>query len=198
MSERKRRALVDMQSGTFGRGGEIIDWTYYDSGILAVATLVHRLFTVPLGGGAPAKTLDRTNMTTAGQMPQGQRLRSGALRLWIVSAAALGTAAVQLFYDMLRQSTLEIVVPGQDVLGQWTLAEILGASTLLAITPTVAGDNLPVIMPRYTGVKVINVPIVLSALTPFEVRITHHVAVNVALANMLIYAGISGRLQRSN
>ena len=60
-----------------GAGGEILDKTIYDTAILAAATTVHRLFTVPLGGGAPAKTLDRTNMTQGGQMPQGQNLAVG-------------------------------------------------------------------------------------------------------------------------
>lgn len=190
--------LARLARGTYGRGGEVLDYTFYDSAVLAAATLVHRLFSVPLGGGAPAKTLDRTNQTQAGMMPQGQNLVVRAIKLWYASANAFATADVQTFYTMLRSSTLEILLPGKDSMGTWNISEILGAATLTAMTPTVAGDNIPLISPRFHGVLPLNTPLVLAALTPFEVRITHHVAVGAALADDLLFVGLTGTLQRAN
>lgn len=195
---RKVGNLARLARGTYGKGGEILDWTYYDSAILAAATTVHRLFTVALGGGAPAKTLDRTNMTTAGQMPQGQNLAVRAIKIWIATANALATADVQTFYTMLRTATVELILPGKDSMGQWNMAEVLGAATLTALTPTAAGDNIPIVQPRFHGILPLNTPLVLAALTPFEVRITHHTASGAALDGDLLFVGLTGTLQRAN
>lgn len=196
MNGSRKQALERLQAGTYGTEGERIDWTYYDTATLAAATTTHRLFTNPLGAGG--KTLDLTNLTQAGQIPQGQNLQVKAIKLMYKTAAAKATAAVQNFYDMLSQTTISIKLQNKDSMGQWTLQEISGASTLFALTPTAAGDNIPVIQPRYHSIFLLNNKITLAALTPFEVTMIHHTAVNAALAGDLVKIGLAGSLIRVN
>lgn len=194
----KNRVLQDLQAGTYGSGGELIDWSYYDTATLAVATTVHRLFTIGLGGGAVPKTLQTTNMTTGGSIPQGQNFTVHAIKVFYNTNNALATADVLAFYNMLKNTTVEVILPGKDSLGTWVLQELFGMSVAAAVVPTVAGDNLDFNTPRYHGVFPLNIPLVLAALTPFELRMTHHVAVTAGLADDRIQISLSGKLRRSS
>jgi hypothetical protein len=192
----KPSVLQKLQRGTYGAGGEKIDWTYWDTLVLATATTMFRLFVNPLGSGG--KTLADTNMTSAGVMPQGQHLTVHALKLFYVSNAAHNTAAVQSLYSFLRATTLEFIIPGKYTIGQWTLAEMMGTSSLFAVTPTAAGDNIPLIQPTFKGVFPLNTPITLAALTPFEVQIQMHVASAAGLDGDRVLVGLNGKLLRSS
>lgn len=190
----RKAALENLQQGTYGSEGEKLDWTYYDSNPLAVATLVNRYFTNPLGSGG--KTLAQTNLTQAGQIPQGQNFTVQAIKIFYRTAAAKATADVSSFYIMLEQTTLSIKLQNKETMGVWTLQELLGSATLFALTPTAAGDNIPLILPKYHGIYPLNNPITLAALTPFEVTVQHHTAVAAALATDVLKIGLAGTLVR--
>lgn len=190
----RKVALENLQQGTYGAEGEKLDWTYYDANPLAVATLTNRYFTNPLGSGG--KTLAQTNLTQAGAIPQGQHMTIRAIKIFYRTAAAKATADVQSFYTMLEQTTVSVKLQNKETMGQWTLQELLGAATLFALTPTAVGDNIPLILPKYHGVYPLNNPIVLAALTPFEVTVQHHTAVAAALAADILKIGLAGTLVR--
>lgn len=192
----REEALTKLQQGTFGEEGEQLEWSYFDTATIAAATLVHRLFTNPLGAGG--KTLADTNLTQAGQMPQGQHLEVNAIKVMYTSDAAKATAAVQNLYDLFTETTISVEIANNKSMGQWTIQELMGAATLFALTPTAAGDNIPLIQPRYTGVYLLNVPIVIAALTPFEVTVTHHVAPAAALADDKLKISLAGILTRAS
>lgn len=190
----RKEALQSLGSGSFGTQGDMLDWSYYDEAVIAVATLTHRLFTNPLGAGG--KTLDQTNLTAAGQIPQGQKLITHAIKIMYTSAAAKTTAAVQEFYTLLTRTTVAIKLQNKETMGLWTLQELLGSATLIAMTPTAAGDNIPLIQPKFHGVFPLNKKLVLAALTPFEVTITHHAAPGATTANDRLKIALSGILSR--
>ena len=190
----RKLALENLQQGTYGAEGERLDWTYYDSNPLAVATLTNRYFTNPLGSGG--KTLAQTNLTLAGQIPQGQNHTVQAIKVFYRTTGAKATAAVNDFYTMLEQTTVSVKLQNKETMGQWTLMELMGAATLFALTPTAAGDNIPLIQPKYHGIFPLNNPIVLAALTPFEVTVTHHTAVAATLATDVLKIGLAGTLVR--
>lgn len=192
----ENRNLTSLQGGSYGAGGEILDWTYYDSFAVSASTLVQRLFTQSLGQGSTPKTLDITNMTNGGSIPQGQRLDVRAIKLFLTSKTALATAAVQKLYTFLSSTTVELIMPGKDSMGTWTLQELLGTCSLLAFTPTVSGDNIPVIEPRFHGIFPLNTVWTLAALTPFEIRVTHQAAPDSSLADLKVQIGLNGRLTR--
>lgn len=190
----RKEALERLSIGTYGTEGDVLDWTYWDEEILAAATLTQRLFTVQLGGAG--KTLAQTNLTTAGQIPQGQKFDVMALKLFYTTSGAKATADVQTWYSMLANTTMSIKLQNKETMGQWTLQEILGMPTQFALTPTVAGDNIPVNLPKYPGIFPLNKKITLAALTPFEVTIVHHVAPGAALNGDSLKVGLSGILTR--
>lgn len=175
---------------------EVLDWTYYDRLLIdgTTPTLVHRLFVTPLGQAG--KTLADTNMVLAGLLPQGQNMKVKAIKFLYVTAAAKATAVVTAFYTMLTRTTLEVIIPGKDSMGTWLLSEVLGVSSLFALTPTAAGDNIPLIQPRFHGIFPLNKAIKIGATQSFEIRITHHVAPAATLDNDRIYIGLNGRLVR--
>lgn len=188
--------LVGLQQGTFGAGGEKLDWTYYDTNVIVAGLTVYGFFQTQLGAGG--KTLDETNLTTAGQIPQGQHLTVHALKIFYTSSGIKGTADVQNLYALLKVTTLEIVLPGKDSMGTWTLQELFGPAIQYAMTPTVAGDNIPQYQPRFHGVFPLNTPLVLAALTPFNLRVTHHIAAPAGLAGDYLMIGLNGKLLRSS
>lgn len=190
----RKDALDKVAVGTYGTEGDELDWSYYDEALIAVATLTHRLFTTPLGSGG--KTLDQTNLTIAGQIPQGQLLDVRAIKIMYTSASAKGTAGVQDFYNLLARTTVSVKLQNKESMGQWTLQELLGASTLIALTPTVAGDQIPIIEPKFHGVFPLNKKIVLAALTPFEVTIAHHAAPAATTVGDRLKVALSGILTR--
>lgn len=190
----RKEALDKVAVGTYGTEGDELDWTYYDEAIIAVAALTQRLFTTPLGSGG--KTLDQTNLTLAGQIPQGQLLDVRAVKVMYTSGATKNTAAVQDLYTLLTRTTVSIKLQNKESMGQWTLQELMGAASLIALTPTAAGDNISIIQPKYHGVFPLNKKIVLAALTPFEVTVQHHVAPATSTANDRLKIGLAGILTR--
>ncbi len=189
------KALTKLQKGSYSdTAAEKLDYSLYDTLSLLSTTLLHRMFLTPLGQNG--KLLSQTNMVLAGQLPQGQNLTIRALKFFYTSADALATADIQTFYTMIKNTTLEFAVPGKENLGQWNLQEIMGAATNVAMTPTVAGDNLPLNQPRFHGVFPLNFPIRIGATQSFEVKIQHHVAPGAALDADQIMISLSGKLIR--
>lgn len=192
------RALENQQRGTYSALGERIDWTYYDFAKIDGTTpvLVHRLFAQGLATG---KTLDQTNMTTSGIIPQGQKLKVFNIKCFYTSRSVKATADLQSLYTMIDTTTFEFKIPGKDSLGTWKLNEMLGLPVMFALTPSVAGDNIPLSsIGRYHGIFPLNVPIPLAALTPFEVKITHHATPATALDNDVFTVGLNGILLRAS
>lgn len=191
--------LLKAQQGTFGTGGEVFDKTYYDTLVLDHAnTAGYAMFTIPQGQGAPAKGYNLTNMISQSQIAQGHKMTVKSIVIRYMTSAIRGTAAVQLIYDALRNLYGKVVIPGKDNIGDWTFAELIGAASLIALTPTTAGDNIPLIAPQFCGVKHLKIPIVLSALTTFSFQVQPIAATDVALDGDFIQIGLRGILRRSS
>lgn len=190
----RETALMKTQIGSYGSEGDEIDMSYWDTAVLATGTRTHRLFTVPLGQAG--KTLDDTNLTVAGQIPQGQNFQVHSIKIFYIGKEVRSDAEVQLIYDVLRMTTITVKLVNKEYMGQWGLFEVLGAASLIAMLPAAAGDNAPMILPRYHGILPLNHPIVLAALTPFEVTMTHHETVNTLLDGDFIKISLAGLMTR--
>lgn len=186
--------MNNLRQGTYSVYGEKLDWTYWDTIVLAYGTTSHRMFTTPLGQSS--KNLDLTNMRLAGMIPTGQRLVTKRIKAMYSTANAFATADVQYFYSMLAQTTVEVIISGKDSLFECTLHELFGAANLCAVTPSVSGDNISIIQPRYHGIYPLNKALILAENTNFEVRVIHQTAHNTALDNDRLTIGLSGILER--
>lgn len=196
MARRTKSALDRLQSdGAYSkRAAEKLDYELWDTISLLSTTLTHRFFVNPLGSGG--KTLADTNMINAGLLPQGQNMKIHSIEVLYMSDTVFGTDDIQLFYTMLKQTTVEFVVPGKDNLGQWILAKLFGMCQIISLTPTAAGDNLPFNLPTFKGIYPLNYPIKIGAVQSFEVRLTHQVAPNASLDGNLLMISLHGRLFR--
>jgi len=188
--------LQQLQQGAFGGDADVKQWSWYDSALVVAAIGTDRLFTNPLGSpiGAGVKNESHTNMTTAGQMPQGIHFSAMAIHFMYSSTAAKATADVQSLYDFFTNTTVELLRASKYSMGQWTVQELLGNATQFALTPTVAGDNIPLNQPRYTGIYPLNEPIVFPALIGIEAEVVRHAAPAAALVNDIFKVSLSGLL----
>lgn len=189
--------MVALQQGTYGVGGNITDWSYYDTIKLNASVRSHTLFKTPLGQGNPSKTLADTNMVT-NTIPQGQKFTAFAVKTFYVSADLSSEAKYLAFCQMLKNTTIEFFITGKDATFQYKMNELVQAPILAGLKPTTAGDNVNSIEQNSKGILPLNIPIVLAGLTSFEARIVHHVAVDSSLNNDEICISLNGRLDRSN
>lgn len=194
--------LQNLDRGTHSRSGEIMDWSYYDSFNVSAALSINMFQSAV---GQSSKTLDKTNMTSNGQIPTGQRFTIHRIKMLYVSQAAAwasdGTAQVQKWYDLLTKTTFEFKIPGKDSLLTLTLQELLGPATLTAMIPTSSGDNIPIIQPRYSGIFPLNKPIILAEQTTFGCLITHQTAPSADLYGTtgdLVKISLNGILERKS
>jgi len=196
MARQRMRALDKLQRGTFSNVGERVAWSYYDTATLAVATTVFKMFTVPLGSGG--KTLDLTNFTGNGALPQGQHLTIRGFRVMYRSITVSNTAGALAILQTLDNTTLEFGIQNKAPMYQATLAEMCGLPLSLITTPTVAGDNT-VLASRgiYNGYIPLEVPLVLAALTPFSFTLTHQAATAAGQAGDRIRVSLVGKLLRT-
>lgn len=193
---KKRNALQKLQDASaYSRtAAEVLDFSYYDTISVLSTILTHRYYVVPLGQAG--KTLADTNMVLAGLLPQGQNMTVKAIKIFYTTDSAFATADLQLFYTMIKNTTLEFIVPGKENLGQWNLQEIIGQSTMIPVIPTVAGDNIPINQPRWHGVFPLNRSIRIGATQAFEVRLQHHVAPDASLDGNKMMVSLYGKLIR--
>lgn len=193
---------MGVKGGTFAQGGEVIDYTYYDTLAVATSTVQYHFFQNGLGTGSTPKRLDQTNIPAGGGMPRGQKLTVHNIKIMLASlgtyGGALTPAAMLELYDILATSSVEFLIPGKDNLGVWTMQELLGACTLLvpAVTTLSTENYFPIIQPRYHGCFRLNNPIILEELTPFEIRVTSGTTPTSATNGLLVKIGLNGVLQR--
>lgn len=190
-----KTALQQMQenSSYSKKSAEKLDYSYYDT-MTVSATLMNRMYVIPLGQGG--KTKADTNFTLAGTLPQGQNLKVFVMKLFYLSNAPRSTADLLAWYRMLYETTLEVKIPGKDSMGLWTLAEIFGIPSLFNLIPTVAGDNIPMVLPAMPGKLTFNNPLVIGSVQSFEIQIEHQVAPAAALYGDKLKVSLNGRLIR--
>ena len=154
-----------------GKGGD--PDSIYDTLIVDHTVLQVTLFKVPVNGAA-GKTLDVTNMEDSGKLPSGKSLYTLSFNTYIFSPAVLATADALALYKMLNNTTVEFIKENRSPTFTKTVQMLLGCSFLGLITPTVAGNNTPIIQPFFRGrMKVISRSCDLGIQEQFQVRVTH-------------------------
>jgi hypothetical protein len=186
--------------GTYSAGGDEIDWSYYDTMCVPATATAVRYFINTVGqnnnAASPrAKHIGDTNMVASGQIPKAQNHTVKAIKLFYATAGALATANVQALYTVLKNTVVEFIISNKFYYGQWTLQELLGSASLIALTPTAAGDNIPLIQPRFHGIFPINIPITLAENTNFELKVTYNTTPDASLVDDLLMLSLWGTLK---
>lgn len=185
-------AINKLEKGTYNPSqGQKLWWVYYDRAILAVAVQQHALFTVPLGQAG--KNLSDTNLTVAGEIPQGQNFTIRGIEMIYWHDAAKSTANYQLYRLMLAQGLLEFWISSKSPQLQINLLQMMGSANDNIVLGTGVGDQASA-KSADTGRFELPVPIVLASKTNFRVDITHTAAVNTVLDDDEIYINLVGEL----
>lgn len=187
-----------VSSGTYDWArAEKLEWSYYDSMVIdaTTPTLEYRLFQAAYGSTA-AKTLARTNMRTAGIMPQNQKLTAYVLKVAYIGSAV--RTSFQKILNLLNNSVLQVFISGKDAIYEKTLSEVFGIA--MNVTEETGAANIVTnpFVNKFPGLDRLNKQIVLAANTPFEVKITLTAAPDASLNNDLIRVALSGLLLRAN
>jgi len=189
--------LLALQDGTYGLGGEGLDWTYYDTMAVdqSTPTLSYRFFTIPLGQGG--KNLADTNMKTASMIPQGQKFAIYAIGGIYRAAAEYDAAAdYQAWLTMLERTTIDFQISGKATLLQMTLSQLFGVHHGLEVaTATIVG--FPTIQ-KAASIVPLNTPILLASLVNFEIELVHHAALDAAQDGDKIKILLIGKLARQS
>jgi hypothetical protein len=194
-------ALKDLKKGTHSIYGEKLDWTLYDTAILASTTTEYKFFQLAEGQGATPKTQNQTNMTSSAQIPTGQRLRTARIKVWYHAGASLIAAQtpeanLKHIYNFIHNSVVRVLIPGKDSILTMTLQELMGVSVLFPIVPT-ATYNVPIIQPYFHGIFPLNKKIILAEQTNFTVELKAYASnPNAALNGDTVRIGLNGLLER--
>lgn len=188
-----------LQQGTYSAAGEILDYVLYDSQQLDSGILQHRFFIQGLGkpmSTGVIKTLADSNVISEG-MPQGQKFTIKAIKVFYKPLEIRINAEIQAIVTMIGKTVVTFKINGKDIILQMTLQELMGNNFPVVLVPTVAGDNvndhqLSIIRTAYP----INIPIVLSALTHYEILLEHMVAPSNTLDDDIIMISLQGALER--
>jgi hypothetical protein len=171
-----------------------LHWSYYDTLVMATATLQTRLFTQGMSGSA--KQLWQTNMKLNGQIPSGERLTVTDLKVLYSTHADVASTVYANIVQMLTRTTLEVRIAGSDSILTMTLNEVMGLSMLTTTTLVATYGAQPIWNPCFTGILKLKRPIVLAESESIEVLVTHHVAPNAALDGDWLKVALSGILER--
>lgn len=183
------KTLVKLQQGTYGRAVEVLDWSYYDSYLISATILENNLFQLSTTG----KTLDQTNFTGNGSLPQGQELSIKAIKLQYVQAAGKAAGDIDSFYQFLSTTTLQFRIEGKASQYTKTLMEIFG----VPISLHVASAQWVQSYGRFVGIDPLNKRIKLAAQTNFTVQVNSWTPPAAALVNDRIRVILSGILTRA-
>lgn len=176
--------------------GEKLDWTYFDTYKLNTGGQQYTFFAVPLGQGNPAKQAPDTNWELAAQLPQAQNFVIYAIKPIFITNASVNTAALQDIYNFFFNTVIDVRITGKDSMGSWTLAELFGVSTMISLTPTVAGDNNPLNTPNYNGIFPLNLPLKVGATQTLKLDLYQKIATPASLDDCELKMLLQGKLIR--
>ena len=183
----------DLSTGSRSKNGlREMDWSYYDTHVMAAGTVQYRFFTSGLAGSA--KTLDLTNMRLNGQIPTGERLTIMRLKMFYTSSADIADTAWTNLFVMFARTTIEVKVSGADSVLTITLQELLGNPLQVSQTALAGSNTTP--NARFHGVFPFNKPLIYSEQETVEVLMTHQVAPNASLNGHFLKLCLSGILER--
>ena len=195
-------AVQAMQTGTYKRDGDILDFTLWDRFEVdgTTPTLIHRLFVNGLGspgGVAGNRNLADTNLVGNQGIPLGQKLYVRAIKLFYRADEARSDTEIVAWHDLLANTTINFAIPGKDTYGQWALDEVMNIPASMVQIPGNAGDNDPsMAWGAYRGILPLNLPIVLASQVAFNITVEHHVAPSADLDDDIIKIGLTGILER--
>jgi hypothetical protein len=117
---------------------------------LPALTAAYPLTGTMFQGTQGALGLRATNMSQAGQMPNGEKLFVTEVNTLLLATNLVNVDLADL-YNFMRSTYFKYKVGGGDYLWVMSLQELLGASVLIHVIPGLVADAVPSFLPSFTG-----------------------------------------------
>ena len=151
-------------------GGDIFDYDFYDTAILATTTLTYNMFQTPLSA-TTSKAV--TNMTDSGQTPTGVQfqVQQIGIRISYRPAVVVVNTGDNLadIMSALCNGLLTFNIVGKENLGQWPVAEFFGTTSLVVASALAGVTNIAGVNNVIPTWKTLRYPINLNEQVKFGV-----------------------------
>jgi hypothetical protein len=190
--QRQTEALDKLSAGTYGTTGEVLNWSYYDETDVPATAGTISLFQIPVGG---TKTIAKTNMSTAGQIPTGQKFIVSAIKVMYRSKDGVSTPAEANELNALFDNTIiQFRISNKAPMMQVKLSELMGMSLLSSAHGTAGAVTQYGV---FGGVWKMKKGITLAGLTPFSVEVINVSTPAASVASDTLTISLHGTLIRA-
>jgi hypothetical protein len=191
---------IRLDDGTWGEGGEELHYPVYDRMRMSAASAVQSrtLFKNAVGTTREGSVLTYadTNIEKSESIPASQKWTFWKLQLWYLSSTAKSDVLIQNILDYFRTTTVRCVINSKDDIFRLPLWKFLGSPQMVSAPAVTVNSRFP--QSIYTGAWELKIPIVLQALTDWEVKIEPLVASVAGLDNDFIAFEFDGERVRKN
>lgn len=172
---------IQLDDGTWGPGGELLQYPVYDRLTIANATLQWTLFKNAVNETRNGVVLNfaDTNITKSDGVPKSQKWTFWRMYVRYLSTSAKTDAIIQNFLSMVQETVLRFKIESKDEMFTVPLWKFFGADQLLSAPAVTVNSRFPQAV--FDGVWELKIPIVLENLTTFSLEVEHLVAPNAAL-----------------
>jgi hypothetical protein len=174
---------IRLNDGTWGPGGETLDYPIYDRLRMdsAQAVNVRSLFKTAVGTQREGITLTYadTNIEKSESIPSSQKWELSELRLNYLAVEPRTDAEIQLMLNYFRTTTFRCIINSKDDMFRLPLWKFFGSPQMVSAPAVTVNSRYPQAM--FTGVMELKIPIVLESLTDWEVKVEPLVASDAAL-----------------
>jgi len=202
-------ARNNLAEGTYGRQGERLDFSYYDTAFIDPAVMEHILFVNPVGSVVAGVQKNRamTNISKQG-IPQGHQFFVKAIKVfytarriikYVADPAQDPEAYLRDLYILFSDTVLNVTIEGKATIGEWPINELMGNPLNACIVPTAEANGKPIHVNEFAsfcGIFPLNIPIVLASLTDYRIVLHHYTAPTDELDTDWLKISLNGRLKR--
>lgn len=193
------RAIM-LEDGTWGPGGDLLHYPVYDRMRMlnSLAVNARTLFKTAVGQQREGVTLTYadTNIEKSESIPSSQKWTFHRLTCFYLAEEARTDAEIASILAYFRTTTIRCIINSKDDMFRLPLWKFMGSPQMISAPAVTVNSRYPQAI--FTGSWEIKVPIVLQALTDWEVRVEPLVASAAGLDNDFIGFEFDGERARKN
>jgi hypothetical protein len=190
---------IQLADGTWGEGGEVLHAPAYDRMRFLNSTGVNArsLFKTSVGQQRDGVTLTfaDTNVEKSESVPTSQKWTFWGLNVYFLPIITPTDAQILLFLNYVRTTTIRCIIHSKDDMFRVPLWKFFGANQMISAPAVTVNSRFP--QPVFTGTFAFNIPVVLQALTDWELKVEPLVASDAALDNCFLGFEFDGRRDRA-
>jgi len=191
---------VRLDDGTWGEGGELLHYPIYDRMRMLNSQGVNTrsLFKNAVGTTREGNNLTYadTNIEKSESIPSSQKWTLWKMTVFYIAEETRTDAEIVAILDYFRRTTVRLIINSKDDMFRLPLWKFMGSPQLVSAPAATINSRYPNAL--FTGAWELKVPIVLQALTDWEVRVEPLVASAAGLDNDFIGIEFDGERARKD